>query len=130
MIRVLLAKEPPAGTRPPASPGAVLIPDPGSTTGLPGIGPAGGAPTHDWMFADRLPAAGCQVLRVWVTAPLVTLLRLAGRRSRKVPVSREEVEWIYREATRRAAARSFTAVLDTSGTPDPSRLDELVTILP
>ena len=92
---------------------------------------ATGAWDSDWMLADRIAAAGCQVLRVWVTAPLeVTLLRLAGRRSRKVPVSREEAEWIYWEATRRAAAWSFTAVLDTSGTPDPSKLDQLVRLLP
>ena len=78
------------------------------------------------MLADRLAAAGCRVLLVWVTAALeVTLQRLAGRRSRTVPVSREEAEWIYGEATRRAAARSVTAVLDTSGTPDPSKLDQL-----
>jgi predicted kinase len=91
---------------------------------------ATGAWDSDWMLADRLAAAGCRVLLVWVTAPLeVTLPRLAGRRSRKVPVSREEAEWIYGEATRRAAVRSFTAVLDTSGTPDPSKLDQLVTLL-
>ena len=91
---------------------------------------ATGAWDSDWMLADRLTAAGCRILTVWVTSPLeVTLQRLAGWRSRKVSVSREEAEWIYGEATRRAAARSFTAVLDTSGTPDPSKLDELVTLL-
>jgi gluconate kinase len=63
---------------------------------------ATGAWDSDWMLADRLATAGCQVSRVWVTAPLeVTLLRLAGRRSGKVPVSRVEAEWLYREATRR-----------------------------
>ncbi len=92
---------------------------------------ATGAWDSDWLLAARLTAAGCRVLPVWVTAPLeVTLQRLAVRRGRKVPVSREEARWIHREATRRAAARSFTAVLDTSGTPDPSKLDQLVTLLP
>jgi predicted kinase len=92
---------------------------------------ATGAWDSDWMLADRLAAAGCRVLPVWVTAPLqVTLQRLAGRRGPRAPVSREDAEWIYREATRRAAARSFTAVLDTSGPPDPSKLDQLLTLLP
>ena len=91
---------------------------------------ATGAWDSDWMLADRLAASGCRVLLVWVTAPLeVTLQRLAGRRSRKVPVSRQDAAWVHGEATRRAAARSFAAVLDTSGTPDASKLDELVTLL-
>jgi len=91
---------------------------------------ATGAWDSDWMLADRLAAADCRVLLVWVTAPLeVTLQRLAGRRSPKVPVSRQDAEWIHGEATRRAAARSFTAVLETSGTPDSSKLDQLVTLL-
>ena len=91
---------------------------------------ATGAWDSDWMLADRLAASGCRVLLVWVTAPLeVTLQRLAGRRSRKVPVSRQDAAWIHGEATRRAAARSFAAVLDTSGTPDASKLDKLVTLL-
>jgi hypothetical protein len=34
-----------------------------------------------------------------------------------------------RWATRRAATRSFHAFIDTSGMPEPSRLDELVKIL-
>ena len=47
---------------------------------------ATGAWDSDCMLADRLAAAGCRVLSVWVTAPLeVTLQRLAGRPSRKVP---------------------------------------------
>ena len=91
---------------------------------------ATGAWDSDWMLADRLAASGCRVLLVWVTAPLeVTLQRLAGRRSRKVPVSGQDAAWIQGEATRRAAARSFAAVLDTSGTPDASKLDQLVTLL-
>jgi predicted kinase len=49
---------------------------------------ATGAWDSDWTLADRLGAAGCRVLSVWVTAPLeVTLDRLAHRRTRKVPVS-------------------------------------------
>lgn len=92
---------------------------------------ATGAWDSDWTLPDRLAASGCRVLLVWVTAPLeVTLQRLAGRRTRKVPVSRQDAAWIHGEATRRAAARSFTAVLDTSAPPDPSQLDQLVTLLP
>ena len=65
-----------------------------------------------------------------LTAPLeVTLERLAGRRSRKVPVSRQETRWIHKEATRRAAGRSFAAIIDTFATPDPSKVDHLVTLL-
>jgi shikimate kinase len=75
---------------------------------------ATGAWDSDWILADRLTAAGCRVRSVWVTAPLeVTLERVAGRRSRKVPVSRQEVRWIHEEATRRAAGRSFAAIIDT-----------------
>ncbi|MFL5911530.1 MAG: hypothetical protein ACJ768_13270 [Gaiellaceae bacterium] len=44
-------------------------------------------------------------------------------------MSPQEARWIHQEATRRAATRSFTAVIDTSGRPEPSRLDELVKIL-
>jgi hypothetical protein len=91
---------------------------------------ATGAWDSDWMLADRLGAARCRVLSVWVTAPLeVTLQRLAERRSRKVPVAIEDARWIHAEATRRAAERSFTAVVDTSGAPDPGMLGQLVTLL-
>lgn len=38
------------------------------------------------------------------------------RQGRKVPVPPEEAAWIYAEATRRAAARSFDVTIDTSGT--------------
>jgi predicted kinase len=89
-----------------------------------------GAWESDWVLGDRLAAAGFDVVPVWVTAPLeVTLERLAARRERKVPVSPEEATWIHAEATRRAAARPFAAVVDTTGTPEPGRLDELVRIL-
>jgi cytidylate kinase len=88
---------------------------------------ATGAWDSDWLLADRLAAAGYRVLRVWVTAPLeVTLDRLAHRRSRKVPVSEEEARWIHAAATRHASARSFAAVIETSGLPDTSRLDLLL----
>jgi cytidylate kinase len=88
---------------------------------------ATGAWDSDWLLADRLAAAGYRVLRVWVTAPLeITLDRLARRQSRKVPVTAEEAQWIHDEATRRASPRSFAAVVDTSGPPAASRLDQLV----
>jgi cytidylate kinase len=88
---------------------------------------ATGAWDSDWILADRLTAAGYRVLRVWVTAPLeVTLDRLAHRRGRKVPVTTDEARWIHGEATRRAAVRSFAAVIETSGRPDASRLDRLL----
>jgi cytidylate kinase len=88
---------------------------------------ATGAWDSDWILADRLAAAGYRVLQVWVTAPLaVTLDRLAHRSSRKVPVPTEEARWIHGEATRRAAARSFAAVIETSGLPDASRLNQLL----
>jgi cytidylate kinase len=91
---------------------------------------ATGAWDSDWMLADRLAAAGCRVLAVWVTAPLeVTLQRLAGRGSGKVPVSSQEASWIHAEATRRAAVRSFAAVIDTSPPRDPDKVDALVTLL-
>lgn len=84
----------------------------------------------DWMLAEHLAAAGCRVLTVWVTAPPeVTLDRLAHRRTRKVPVTPQEARWIHAEASRRAATRSFTAVIDTTGPPDPGRLDDLLTRL-
>jgi cytidylate kinase len=88
---------------------------------------ATGAWDSDWLLADRLAAAGYRVLRVWVTAPLeVTLDRVAHRLSRKVPVTADEARWIHNEATRRASARSFAAVIETSGLPDTSRLDRLL----
>lgn len=91
---------------------------------------ATGAWDSDWLLADRLAAAGYRVLRVWVTAPLeVTLDRLAHRRSRKVPVTAEEARWIHDAATRHASARSFAAVIETSGQPDASRLDRLLEFL-
>lgn len=91
---------------------------------------ATGAWDSDWTLAERLAVAGWRVLQVWVSAPLeVTLERLARRRSRKVPVSLPEARWIHDAATRRAATRSFTAVIDTAGAPEPSRLDELVKVL-
>jgi predicted kinase len=91
---------------------------------------ATGAWASDWTLADDLAADGYRVVPVWVTAPLeVTLDRLAHRRSDKVPVSPEEARWIHAEATRRAAAHPFAAVVDTTGTPEPSRLNELLIIL-
>ena len=70
------------------------------------------------------------MLTVWVAAPFeVTLDRLARHRGRKVQVSAQDARWIHAEAMRRAAARSFTAVVDTSATPDAAVLDELVTHL-
>jgi hypothetical protein len=39
------------------------------------------------------------------------------------------VRWIHEEATRRAAGRSFAAIIDTFATPDPSKVDHLVTLL-
>jgi cytidylate kinase len=91
---------------------------------------ATGAWDSDWTLADRLSAAGYRVVPVWVTAPLeVTLDRLARRRSRKVPVTAEEARWIHGEATRRAATRSFAAVIETSGPPDAGRLDQLLRLL-
>ena len=91
---------------------------------------ATGAWDSDWMLADRLAAAGCRVLTVWVSAPLeVTLRRLARRRSRKVPVSRREASRIHAEATRRAATRSFATVIDMSGPQDPDKLDPLLALL-
>ncbi|HEY6744864.1 MAG TPA: AAA family ATPase [Mycobacteriales bacterium] len=92
---------------------------------------ATGAWDSDWLLADRLAASGVRVVPVWITAPLeVTLQRLAARRSRKVPVSRPDAVWIHSEATRRAAERSFAAVLDLSGPPDRSTLDPLLALLP
>jgi shikimate kinase len=91
---------------------------------------ATGAWDSDWILADDLAAAGRRVLSVWVTAPLeVTLERLAGRRGRTVPVTPEDARWIHGEATRRAAGRSFTAVIDTAGAPQPSRLSALLETL-
>ncbi len=91
---------------------------------------ATGAWDSDWLLADRLAAAGYRVVPVWVTAPLgATLDRLAHRRSAKVPVTAEEARWIHAEATRRAATRSFGAEIETSGRPDPGRLDRLLMLL-
>jgi hypothetical protein len=91
---------------------------------------ASGAWHSDRILADRLTAAGCRVLSAWVTAPLeVTLEGLAGRRSRKVPVSRQDARWIHEQATRPAAGRSFAASIDTFAAPDPSTMDHLVTPL-
>jgi len=91
---------------------------------------ATGAWDSDWTLADRLAAAGFRVVSVWVTAPLdVTLDRLTHRRSLKVPVSVQEARWIYAEATRRAGTHPFTAVVDTAGAPEPSRLNELLAVL-
>ena len=91
---------------------------------------ATGAWDSDWLLADRLAASGHRVVPVWVTAPLeVTLQRLAARRSRKVPVSRLDATWIHAEATRRAAGRSFAAVLDLSGSPDGRTVDPLLSLL-
>ena len=91
---------------------------------------ATGAWDSDWMLAGHLAAAGCLVLPVWVTTPLeVTLHRLARRRTCKVPVSSQQARWIQAEATRRAATHTFTAVIDTAGTPEPSRLNELLALL-
>ena len=91
---------------------------------------ATGAWDSDWMPAGQLAAAGCLVLPVWVSAPPgVTLDRLAHRRTRNVPVSCQQARWIHAEATRRAATHTFTAVIDTAGTPEPSRLNELLALL-
>lgn len=91
---------------------------------------ATGAWESDWMLADRLIADGCRVLSVWVTAPLeVTLDRLANRRGLKVPVSAQEARWIYAEASRRAESHLFTAVVDTTGPPEPGQLDDLLMLL-
>lgn len=91
---------------------------------------ATGAWDSDWMLADRLAAAGCRVVAVRVTAGLQPALdRLSRRAGGKVPVSRREAAWIHAEATRRAATRSFAATIDTSGAPDPGKVDQLVSLL-
>jgi hypothetical protein len=46
--------------------------------------------------------------------------RLAGRTSRRVPVSAEEASWIYDQATARAAGRRLDAWIDTGRPPDPA----------
>jgi predicted kinase len=90
---------------------------------------ATGAWDSDWMLADRLAASGCRVVTVWITASLqVAWGRLAERKGGKVPVSAREAVWIHAEATRRAAARSFDAAIDTSG-PRPADLGQLWSLL-
>jgi shikimate kinase len=75
---------------------------------------ATGAWDSDWRLADDLKAAGNHVLRVWVSAPLeLTLDRLAGRTTRKPPVTDDEARWIYATAHERARGRRFELVLDT-----------------
>lgn len=75
---------------------------------------ATGAWDSDWRLADDLEVAGARVLRVWVSAPReVAMGRLAGRTSRRVPVSAEE-------ATARAAGRRLDAWIDTGRPPDPA----------
>jgi gluconate kinase len=82
---------------------------------------ATGAWDSDWRLADDLEAAGARVLRVWVSAPReVAMGRLAGRTSRRVPVSAEEASWIYDQATARAAGRRLDAWIDTGRPPDPA----------
>jgi cytidylate kinase len=82
---------------------------------------ATGAWDSDWRLADDLEAAGARVLRVWVSAPReVAMGRLAGRTSRRVPVSAEEASWIYHQATARAAGRRLDAWIDTGRPPDPA----------
>jgi hypothetical protein len=82
---------------------------------------ATGAWDSDWRLADDLEVAGVRVLRVWVSAPReVAMGRLAGRTSRRVPVSAEEASWIYDQATARAAGRRLDAWIDTGRPPDPA----------
>ena len=82
---------------------------------------ATGAWDSDWRLADDLEATGTRVLRVWVSAPReVAMGRLAGRTSRRVPVSAEEASWIYDQATARAAGRRLDAWIDTGRPPDPA----------
>jgi AAA domain len=82
---------------------------------------ATGAWDSDWRLADDLEVAGARLLRVWVSVPTEAAMgRLAGRTSRRVPVSAEEASWIYDQATARAAGRRLDAWIDTGRPPDPA----------
>ncbi len=88
---------------------------------------ATGAWDSDWRLADDLEARGVRVLRVWVSAPKqVALQRLADRTSRRVPVSAQEADWIYDQATIQAAGRRLDARIDTGKQQDPA---SVVTVL-
>jgi dephospho-CoA kinase len=82
---------------------------------------ATGAWDSDWRLADDLEARGVQVLRVWVSAPKeVALQRLADRTTRRAPVSAQEADWIYDQATIQAADRRLDARIDTGKPQDPT----------
>ena len=88
---------------------------------------ATGAWDSDWRLAADLEAAGARVLRVWVSAPKeLAMGRLAGRRSRRVPVPAEEASWIYDQATARAAGQRLDARIDTGRPPDPAAVAALL----
>jgi gluconate kinase len=88
---------------------------------------ATGAWDSDWRLADDLEAAGARVLRVWVSAPKeAAMSQLAGRTSRRVPVSAEEASWIFDQATARAAGRRLDARIDTGQPPEPAAVVALL----
>ena len=82
---------------------------------------ATGAWDSDWRLADDLEVRGVRVLRVWVSAPKqLALQRLADRTIRRVPVSAREADWIYDQATTKAAGRHLDARIDTGKQHDPA----------
>jgi hypothetical protein len=92
---------------------------------------ATGAWDSDWQLADDLEAAGVRVLRVWISAPLgVTLDRLAGRATRRAPVTAEEARWIWTAATEQSSRRRFDLVLDTGHVDQREIRDALRPLIP
>jgi hypothetical protein len=92
---------------------------------------ATGAWDSDWQLADDLEAAGVRVLRIWISAPLeVTLDRLAGRTTRRAPVTAEEARWIWTAATEQSLRRLFDLVLDTGHVDQREIGDALRPLIP
>jgi chloramphenicol 3-O-phosphotransferase len=90
-----------------------------------------GAWDSDWQLADDLEAAGIRVLRIWISAPLeVTLDRLAGRASRRAPMTAEEARWIWTAATEQSLQHRFELVLDTGDLDLLEIRDALAPLIP
>lgn len=94
---------------------------------------ATGAWASDWQLFDDLESARQRVVSIWVWAPLeVTLRRLVGRATGKVPVAEQEARWIWSAACEQAEHRRFDLVLDTSQLSEedlPRTLAPLATLL-
>jgi hypothetical protein len=92
---------------------------------------ATGAWDSDWQLADDLEAAGIRVLRIWISAPLeVTLDRLAGRASRRAPMTAQEARWIWTAATEQSLQHRFELVLDTGDLDLLEIRDALAPLIP